>query len=161
MFVLSTQCGLSNGSHVVPCADRWGFPEQSSVVSATGLIACPHIDYKVVTPQPTEGLPWPPPLHKPTKGTVRRMPAKRRRRPPSNGSSIAIRLKRVEAQLNTLTRAGVVNRAEHDEVLSSLDQRTADLEHHAKDLGIQFQRIAQIQMDLDNIKDAWTRLKLR
>jgi hypothetical protein len=89
------------------------------------------------------------------------MPTKRRRRPRSstNGLSVAKRLSQVEARLSKLTRAGVVNRAEHNEVLRALHQRTEDFEHHAKDLDIQFQRIAQLQLDLDKIKDAWSKTK--
>jgi hypothetical protein len=46
-----------------------------------------------------------------------------------------------------------VRRDEFQEVLDALHQ-------HSRDLAIQFERIAQLQKDLDDIKLAWTKVKL-
>jgi hypothetical protein len=46
-----------------------------------------------------------------------------------------------------------VRRDEFQEVLDTLHQ-------HTRDLDIQLKRIAQLQADLDEIKRAWTRVKL-
>ena len=66
------------------------------------------------------------------------------------------RIAHIEASLRKLARArDVVRRAEHDRVVAALEK----LERHARDLDIQFQRIAQIQAELDEIKRAWQRIK--
>jgi hypothetical protein len=85
------------------------------------------------------------------------MPVKRRRRRPrSADATVSKRLARVEAQLKTLTGARVnVRREEHDEVLAALrtiEENARNLERHTRDLDIQFQRIAQLQADVDEIK---------
>jgi len=46
-----------------------------------------------------------------------------------------------------------VRRDEFQEVLDTLHQ-------HTRDLDIQLKRIAQLQADLDEIKRAWTKIKL-
>ena len=37
---------------------------------------------------------------------------------------------------------------------------TATVQQHTRDLDIQLKRIAQLQADLDDIKRAWTKVKL-
>jgi len=37
---------------------------------------------------------------------------------------------------------------------------TATVQQHTRDLDIQLKRIAQLQVDLDEIKRAWTKVKL-
>ena len=39
-------------------------------------------------------------------------------------------------------------------------EMTATVQQHTRDLEIQLQRIAQLQADLDEIKRAWTKVKL-
>jgi hypothetical protein len=48
---------------------------------------------------------------------------------------------------------------EFNEVLNVLDQRGAFIESLRRDLDVQFQRIAQIQAELDDLKRAWDRTK--
>jgi len=62
-------------------------------------------------------------------------PKRRRRRPLSTHSTVNVR------------------RDEFQEVLDTLHQ-------HTRDLDIQLKRIAQLQADLDEIKRAWTKIKL-
>ena len=86
------------------------------------------------------------------------MAAHRLRRSPvkQNANGLHQRVARLEAVVNKLTRARVVRREEHDEVLAALRQ----LEQNTRDLAIQFKRIAQLQADFDTIRQAWGRMKL-
>jgi len=84
------------------------------------------------------------------------MPARRPRAKPS----LERRLARLEKIVSRLTRAGVnVRRKEHDEVVAALAPLASGEERNARELEIQFKRIAQIQAELDDIKRAWERMK--
>lgn len=57
-------------------------------------------------------------------------------------------------------RAAVVTRAEFNRLIARLNERAEiinDLQRHQQ---VQFQRIAQLQAELDLIKRAWSRLQL-
>jgi hypothetical protein len=49
----------------------------------------------------------------------------------------------------------VNDRREHDDVVTALRQ----LEENARELEVQFKRIAQLQVDLDEIRNAWARIR--
>jgi hypothetical protein len=87
------------------------------------------------------------------------MPLKRPRRrsptKPRTAGNINERVVRLEATVHHLTRSHVnVRREEHEAVLVALQK----VEQHAHDLEVQFKRIAQLQADLDAIKQAWAKM---
>ena len=86
------------------------------------------------------------------------MPAKRpSRRSSTERRSVATRVARLETQLATLTRTRVNVR--RDEFVA-LSNALRSVEQNTRDLEVQFKRIAQIQADLDRIKNTWMKAKL-
>jgi hypothetical protein len=85
------------------------------------------------------------------------MPTNRSRRSQTRPTIAALtkRLVHLERALAKLTRDCVNERREHDEVVLALRQ----LEHNTREFEVQFKRIAQLQMDLDEIRSAWARIR--
>lgn len=85
------------------------------------------------------------------------MPAKRSERAKP---SLERRLARLEKIVARLTRAGVnVRREEHENLVAALEPLASREGRNARELEVQFKRIAQIQAELDDIKRAWERMK--
>jgi hypothetical protein len=65
------------------------------------------------------------------------------------------RLVHLERALAKLTGECVNDRRQHDEVVTALRQ----LERNTRELEVQFKRIAQLQVDLDEIRNEWARIR--
>jgi class 3 adenylate cyclase len=57
-----------------------------------------------------------------------------------------------------LTPATGVTRADFDRAVTELRQHSAALDRVRQDLDVQFQRIAQIQVSLDDVRRAWEKV---
>jgi len=94
------------------------------------------------------------------------MPVKRARARTQTKASVdqwEQRLAQVEAELSNLRQARVnVRREDHEEephALRRVEDHTRRLERATQDLNIQFKRIAQMQVELDEVKWALNKMK--
>ena len=94
------------------------------------------------------------------------MPVKRARARTQTKASVdqwEQRLAQVEAELSNLRQARVnVRREDHEEephALRRIEDHTRRLERATQDLNIQFKRIAQMQVELDEVKWALNKMK--
>lgn len=58
-------------------------------------------------------------------------------------------------------KSRAVTRAEYNSLVDSLNERGAIINDIQRALQIQFQRIAQIQVELDEVRSAWAKVKPR